>query len=209
MRHADGQPLSDAARDELVHQAALADARVADDPDCPPVAGERVLECHVQRGALGVAADKRRQAARGRHRVQARLRRAPPDQLQHALASLRALDDELAELAQEELAVDERSGRRADRRGPGRGQRLDPLAERGRVPDRDEVHVDVVADRADDDLARVQPAADRELDPVGPAQRPRPARPPRAGARGPPGTRAARGPRARAAPRRPPSSRRR
>ena len=92
--------------------------------------------------------------------------RSAADQLQHPLRLVHALDLELAQVAQLELAFDQRGGGRADRRRPHRRQRLDPLAQRGRVADRHEVHVHVVADRADDHLAGVQPAADSELDAV-------------------------------------------
>ncbi len=166
----DRQPARGAAGDELVHQAALAHARLADDPDRPPVPGQRALERGLQLSALGVATDEPRQPARGGHRLEARVCRPGPDQLQHALARPRALELELAQLAQLELAFDQGGGGRADRRRSRRGQRLDPLAQRGRVADRHEVHVHVVADRAHDHLAGVQPAPDRELHPVAPRQ---------------------------------------
>ena len=81
----DRQAARGAVGDELVHQAALAHAGVADDPDRPPVPGQRLLQRGLQRGALRVAADEPRQPAGGGHRLQPRLRRAAPDQLQHPL----------------------------------------------------------------------------------------------------------------------------
>lgn len=47
---------------------------------------QRVLQRGLQLGALCVATDEERQPAGGRHRLQARLRRTGPDQLQYPLA---------------------------------------------------------------------------------------------------------------------------
>ena len=162
----DQQSAGGAAGDEFVHQAALAHPRVADDPDRPPVAVQRLVERGIQLRALRVATDEPGQPARSRHRRQPRPRHAAPDQLEHALGLARALELELAQLAQLELALDQRGGGGADRRRSRRRQPLDPLTQRRRVADRDEVHVHVIADRADDHLARVQPAPDRKNDPI-------------------------------------------
>ena len=93
---------------------------------------------------------------------------AGADQLEHALRRVGALDFELAELAELELALDQRRGRGTDRGRADRSERFHPLAKRGRVADRREIHVQVVADRADDHLARVESTADLKAGAVGP-----------------------------------------
>ena len=79
------------------------------------------------------------------------------------MSAVHSLQIELAEVAQLELTLDEGGGRGAHRRRAGWGECLDPFPQRGRVADRDKVHVHVVADPADDHLAGVEAAACGEL----------------------------------------------
>src|SRR5204862_1824274 len=81
-----------------------------------------------------------------------------------------ALDLELTELLEREVALDKR--RRVPRHvGLTRlGELLHPLREPDRVADRGVVHREVLADRADHDLSRVDPDPDREAEPVVAAQ---------------------------------------
>ena len=60
----DGDPLRPAAPRELVAEAALADAGLADDPDHLRLAGEGLLQGALEHPQLVVAADEPREAAR-------------------------------------------------------------------------------------------------------------------------------------------------
>src|SRR6185295_13044563 len=60
----EGDAASTAALDELVAQAALTDARLADDGDELGLAGERPLESRLQRGHFRAAPDEAGETAR-------------------------------------------------------------------------------------------------------------------------------------------------
>ena len=68
---------------ELVAEAALADARLGDDPDHGALAGLGPLQRRLQHGHLLAAADEAGEAALARE-VEPRARRADPGQLEHA-----------------------------------------------------------------------------------------------------------------------------
>ena len=78
----------------------------------------------------------------------------------------RALHAEVAEVFELEVAADQRRRRRRQVADIGRGERLHALRQTDGVSLRGVAHAEIVADRADDDLARVEAHAGREADAV-------------------------------------------
>ena len=139
-----------AAFEELEAQAALAGARLGDHADHLPVARGRLREASssVRRSA---ARPTKRERPRARE-MSKRVRAAPmPVEPVDAHRLGDALDAELAEILEREVAADQRRGRRGQVAGVGRGERFHALREADRVALRRVVHAQVVADPADHD----------------------------------------------------------
>src|SRR5437763_594689 len=100
----DRQAPCGASGDELVHETGLAQAGVADDPDRSPIPDQGAFEDRFKLGALCVASDEPGQPAPGGDRREARARRPRSEQFVHSLTGWYALDLELAEVAELELA---------------------------------------------------------------------------------------------------------
>src|SRR5581483_7319372 len=162
-------PARAARLEKLPAQAALPDARLRDHADHPPRARDRVRERRLELARLLGAPDEAREAARAR-RIEAR-----PDR-PHALELVRpdglagALHGERAEVAQAEPAGDERRRVLRQVRPLRTRELLHARGETDRVALCRVVHAEIVADRADDDLARVHPQADREAEAERPLQ---------------------------------------
>ena len=84
----------------------------------------------------------------------------------HAYGLTHPLHLELAEVLEREVSPHQGGRRRREVARIGRGERLHALRKADGVPLRSVVHAQVVADRADDDLTRVQAHARREADAV-------------------------------------------
>ena len=144
---------------ELVDQPRLAHPGLADDGDHLAATARRLAEHSAQVLDLGVAADEAREPAAGRG-LQTRPRRPRPRQL----VDLHGLGEPLHRHGTERLHLDvalgqrQRVGRDHDRAGIG--ELLHPRGQVRRLADGRVVHVQVAADGAHDDLARVQPDAD-------------------------------------------------
>src|SRR5687768_11348167 len=142
-----GDALRQAPLRELMAEAALAHARLADDPDHVPLSGERLLE----RPQLLVAPYEAREAARAGH-VESPAGRADAGQLVDVHDAGGALHLELAEVAECEMAVHQRRGVLSQIDPVGRGQLLHPLRQTHGVTDRGVSHREVLADRSDHHL---------------------------------------------------------
>ena len=117
---------------------------------------------------LPLAADEAGEAALAGE-VEARARLADAGQLEDLDRPARALDLELAEVAQVEVAARQLGGVFGQVGLARLGQRLHPLREADGVADRG-VGAAALADRAGDDLAGVDPDPGREVEPLGAAQ---------------------------------------
>src|SRR5262249_21908894 len=146
---------------DLGAQARLAGARLANDADHLSAAAARALERGGERGHFTVAPDERGEAA-GPGAIEARAERPHrleikvPDGLTHAL------DGGPAQILELEVSLDEACRVLGDTDVPRLGERLHALGEADDVSLGCELHVQIVADSPDDDLARVEPDADRE-----------------------------------------------
>ena len=144
------------AVDELVDEARLADPGLADDADDLPVTGAGALHRAVEHAELGLAPDEAREPAdRGGLEPGARL--AGPDQLEGLERVGEALDQQGPRRLHGDVALHELQ-RLAGEQGAARLREL--LHARGEVrglPDRGVVHVQIAADGAYHDLARVDP----------------------------------------------------
>ena len=107
-RVVDGSAFRPPALRELVAEAALADARLADDPDHLRLPFLGLLEGVFEDLHLLVAADEPREAARLGD-VEAAASRADPGQLVDPQRAARALDLELAEIGERQVALHEGS----------------------------------------------------------------------------------------------------
>ena len=161
----DRRPGRSPALQELVAEPALPDPGLAHDPDHLPVAGERPLAGPLQRAQLVLAADEAREAARPRG-VEPSPPRAEAGELMHAQRPAHALDLQLAEVPQGHLAGHERRRALGEVDRARGGELLHPLRQPHRVPERGPRGAAVLADRADDDLARVEPHPHAELEPL-------------------------------------------
>ncbi|MCX5738622.1 MAG: hypothetical protein NTZ61_09035, partial [Proteobacteria bacterium] len=150
-----------AALDEFEAEPALAGAGVGHDAHHLPVAGDRRFERSIEARHLALAADELREAARPR-RIESRAQRADALQFVDAQRHGDALQIEVAEIAESEVALDQARGVRRHVAAVGRGQLLHALCESDRVSLRRVVHAQVIADLADHHLARVDPDARRE-----------------------------------------------
>ena len=128
--------------------------------------GLRLLQGRLERRHVGVAADEARETAASRH-VEARPRRARAGQTVDPYRRADALDGELAQIFELEVATDECRRRVAEVAGVGRGQGLHALGEPHGVALRRVVHAEIVADPADDHFAGVDAHARREAEAVG------------------------------------------
>ena len=141
---------------ELVEQPRLADARIADQGDDLALPGRGQLVRPIERRQLVPAADEGREAAAGRC-LEARARRTDAHQIERLDRLRQALHRHLPQRPQVDEAFGEAGGRRGQPDGARARQLLHPAREMDRRADRVVVHAEVVADRADQDLARVQP----------------------------------------------------
>src|SRR5207248_5072554 len=121
----------------------------------------RVLEL----GELVAASDEAREAARYRY-VEARAQRARPPQGMYPQRRADAFDFELAEVAQLKISPHERRRRRREVCASRLGERLHALREADCVADGGVGERPRVAERADHDLARVEPHAHAEAEPT-------------------------------------------
>src|SRR5207342_372360 len=160
----DRHPAGGAALGDLEAEPALADPRLAHDSDQLPAPGETRVDGALERAKLLVAADQRSQAARAGDLDWA-LFRLDPLQLE-GLHLTHTLDLAHRRLPQPDVAPDERRGARGEADPSRSGRLLHSLGEADRVPDRRVGHVAALADGPDDDLARVEPDPDRELEAV-------------------------------------------
>jgi hypothetical protein len=165
----DGEALGATALGELVAETALAHARLRHHPDHCSVALLRPGQGRVQRRHLGVAADKRGKPPGCGH-LQRCAQRPPAHQLPDGDRTAHTLDVEGTEVPELDVAAHQR------RRVVGEvdlarfGQCLHPLGQADGIPDGGVLHPEVVGDRADDDLAGVEPDADGEGEPSLPGQ---------------------------------------
>ena len=151
------------AAGELLAEAALPDAGLAHDPHHLRLPRQRALEGGLEAPNLIVAPDEPGEAACSRS---PRTSGCTPGagELVHAQRPARALHLELAEVGERQVVLDEPRRVLCQVDPVGRRELLHPLREADRVADRGVVHAEVVADRAHDDLARVEPSAHREAE---------------------------------------------
>src|SRR4029453_11014430 len=161
----DRDPARATALDELRAQARLAGARLGNDADHLTMAAASALERGVARGHFTVAPDERGEPA-GSRAIEASAERPhglefeEPDRLTHAL------DRDPAQILEVEVPLDEPRRVLRDTDVPRLGARLHALREAHDVSLGRELHAQVVANSSDYDLARVEPNADRERQPV-------------------------------------------
>ena len=160
----DRHPAGGAALGDLEAEPALADPRLAHDSDQLPAPGQTRVDGALERAKLLVAADQRSQAARAGDLDWA-LFHLDPLQLE-GLHLTHTLDLAHRRLPQPDVAPDERRGARGEADPSRSGRLLHSLGEADRVPDRRVGHVAALSDGPDDDLARVEPDPDRELEAV-------------------------------------------
>ena len=153
---------------DLPDEAGLPDARLPDEGDDLAVPGGRALKRLAQLLHLAVPADERGQPPGGR-RLQPRPNRSRSGHLVDLDGRAQALDRHRAERCHSDVALgqSERLGGQEDRSGCG--HLLHPTRQMGRLPDGRVIHVQVVADRADHHLARVQPHSDLDEHALGPS----------------------------------------
>ena len=137
---------------ELVAEAALSDARLAHDADHLTLAGECLLQGALERMQLLGAPDEAREAARAGD-VEPPARRADAGQLVDPQRPTGALDLELAQIGQREVALYERRRVLAEVHPVGGGELLHALREADGMADRGVLHAEVLADRPHDHLA--------------------------------------------------------
>ena len=150
---------------ELVGEPRLAHPGLADDGDHLAAARAGLAEDPAQVLDLGVAADEAREAAE-RGGLQARPRRPRPRQLEDLDRVREALDGDGPERPHLDVALGEPHGLGGQPDGPGRRQLFHPGREVGGLAHGRVVHAQIAADRADDDLARVEADPDLHLHPV-------------------------------------------
>ena len=163
LRVIDVDPARPAALGELVTQATLADAGIGHDADDAPATfvgvGQRLLEClHLAR-----TADESREPTLPRE-VEAGTRRADAAQLEDLDGLTRALDLELAEVGEVQIAVREALGGFGHEHAARLRQRLHPLREPDCVTDSRVVATALGPDLARNDLSRVDADPGREAE---------------------------------------------
>ncbi len=145
--------------EELVDEAGLAHAGLADDGDELAAAVRGAAQGARQGQDLGLAADEAREALRRRPHVPAAAPRRR-DQLEDLDRRADALHLDRAERARLGEALGKPRGVRRETRGAGRCELLHPVGEMHGRADRVVIHRQIVADRADDDLAGIEPDPD-------------------------------------------------
>ena len=151
--------------DELVEQARLADAGLADWRDDLTVARSCEIERLLQRSDLGLPTDERRKSAR-RGGLESSPAGGRGEQLERFDRGGQPSNWDPAKAAHVDQPFDEPEclGREAD--GARDGKLLHPRRQMGGWPDRRVLHIEVVGDAADHDLARVESDASQDLHPV-------------------------------------------
>ena len=147
--------------EELQAQAALADARLGREPDHLSVARRGTGPGAIELGHLLAASHQAREPARHGH-FHARAHGADAAQRVHLQRRGDTFDVELAQIGEVEVALDEGGGGRGQVRAARLSERLHALGEPHRVADRRIGDRALVAQRAHDHLARVQPHAHAE-----------------------------------------------
>jgi hypothetical protein len=150
---------------KLETQAGLADACLADHAERRAVARERALETRLQLGELRVPPDQAREAAPARQ-VEARAQRPFARQRVHAHRAGHALHRKGTELLELEEAAHPLGGLLREVDATGFRELLHARGQAHGVSLRGVVHAEVVPDPADDDAARVETHARREVEAV-------------------------------------------
>jgi hypothetical protein len=148
---------------ELVAEPALADARLADEADDLPLAGERALEALLEHRHLSCPSDETREAAHPGD-VEPRAELATALELEETERLAQPLHVRRSEIAEAQVSPDELRGVLGQERPPRLGELLHPLRQPDRVPEGRVVHAQIVADPAHDDLSRVEADADGEVE---------------------------------------------
>jgi hypothetical protein len=158
-----------ASLEEFETEPALAESRFSHDADHLRIALPRACERRLQHLHLVATPDEAREPARSRY-VQARAHLPEPNQLVHMHCAVQALDLHLAQIVEREVSFNVRCGMRREVDLAGLGDLLHARRETDGVSLRGVVHVQVVADLADDHFTGVEPKAYREVQPAAQAQ---------------------------------------
>ena len=169
LRLVDRNARGSTALDELETQPALADPRIGDHARHDAVALSGALERRLEQRNLIGPTDEAREAARTRQ-LETRPKRSRALELVDRERLVHALDREGAQIAQGEEAFDEARRMGGEIDAVRRGELLHALREAHREALGRVVHPEVVADRPDHHLSRVDSDADREAHTVGAAQ---------------------------------------
>ena len=154
---------------ELEQEPGLSDARVADHEHRLAAPRPRLRPRALEGRQRVVAADERRQAARG-PRVEPRDPLAHLEQLVRGDGLALALHGDRAERARLDVPAHEALRGLGQHDLAGSGELLHARRRVGRVADRGVVHSQVVADRPDDDEPGVEAHAHAEVDPARPLE---------------------------------------
>lgn len=150
---------------ELVGEPRLAHPGLADDGDHLAPAGVGLAQDPAQVRDLCVAAHEAREAAEGRG-LQPRPRLSRPRQLEDLDRVREALHGDGPERSHLDVALGEPHGVARQPHGPGRRQLFHPGREVSGLAHGRVIHAEIAADRAHDDLPRVQAHPDLYLHPV-------------------------------------------
>ena len=169
VRLVDGNAPYPAALEELVAEPALSDAGLAQHRYHPAVPLERAPQRRLERGGLLLPPDEAREAPPAGD-LEPRPERADAAQLIDPERVPHPLQREAAEVLEVEVPCDQRRRVLGQVDLPGLGEPLHALCEAHRVALRRVVHAQIVSDRADDHLPRIEPYADREVETLGAAE---------------------------------------
>ena len=148
---------------ELPHQSRLSDARLTDEGHDLPLPCRGLAERCAEPVKLLVAADEPREPARDA-RVPASARRARAEELEREYGFAEAFHAEQAEWPHADKALRKAMGVRRKQDGSGRRELLHACGEERRLAHGGIVHPEIVSDRPHDDVTRVEPDADLDLE---------------------------------------------
>ena len=148
----------------VLAEPALADSRRAEHADGAAIALRGAAQRGIERGDLALAAHEAREAARARG-LDAGAVRPGPDELEALHQPAHALHAGAARRGELEVGFDQAGGVPGQAHLAGARALLHARGQPDRVTLRGVVHAQVVADRAHDHLARVEPDPDREAQP--------------------------------------------
>jgi hypothetical protein len=148
--------------EQLEAEAALAHPRFPDHPDDVLLADERALEGGIERRHLPLAPNEACEAAAPGH-LQARAGGPAALQLEDPDRLRRTLEAHFTQIAQREVRGDEPRGVLGERDAVRGGHLLHALGEPHHVALCRVLHAQIIADRADHDLGRVEAHANREV----------------------------------------------